>query len=377
MANLPKTAKKKPRLPRRIKTGLGGAPLDKFDRCKYYFHYELDKKDVAALIKAYIKKEFTKDEAAAILSLPEYYFTAYSHWAATIHWMNSGLEFDEKNFPYRDKLRPFYEDLLEKGKDTLAKKNQEDASATNVIRLTPQQLMQRKINATILTDLDDLEDQWIRNEKTEFDMYTAFQKHGLKGPAVDSVRKVLDGWLLDYEDAYHKRCEQAVEGYSHITRPELKRRIKVVTDMLADLDKIKAAVKATRKTRVARPKSADKQVQRLKYLKESKDYKLVSINPMQVPGAMRLFTFNQKTRALTEYVTSSPSGFEVSGTSIKKFDPELSRTVRLRKPDDFLPMALTKTPLQIDKEWKKLTTKTTVPNGRINEDTVLLRVMEK
>lgn len=378
MAILPKsTRKKKPRLPRRPKTGLAAAPLDNFDRCKYYFHYELDKKDVSSIVKAYIKKEFSKADARAILAQPEYKFTMYSHWAATIHWINSGLEFEEKHYGYRDKVRAFYEDMIEEGNKILKSKKAEDAESAKVIRLTPQQLLQRKIQATIMTDLDDLEDQWIAGEKTELDVYQQFQKHGLKGNAVETVRKHLEGWFADYDDAYYKKCEQAVEGYSHLKRPEIKRRLTVVTNMLADLDKIKAAAKATRKVRAPRPKSADRQIQRLKFLKESKEYKLVSINPIQVPGAMRLYTFNQKTRALTEYVTAAAGGLEVSGTSIKKFDADASRTVRLRKPDDILPLILKKTPLQIDKEWSKLTTKTTVPNGRINEETVLLRVMDK
>lgn len=376
MATLPKTTrKKKPRLPRRPKTGLAAAPLDNFDRCKYYFHYELEKKDISGIVKTYIKKEFSKDEAKAILANPEYKFYMYTHWAATIHWINSGLEFPENKTAYRDKVRGFYADMIEDGKKILADKKEDED--TKVIRLTPQQLLMNKINATVMTDIDELEDQWIDKEKTDLDLYNLFQKHGLKGTAVEPVRKRLEGWLLDYEDAYHKRCEQAVEGYSHLTKTELKRRIKVTNDMLADLDKIKAAAKATRKVRVPRPKSADKQVQRLKFMKESKEYKLVSVNPVTVPGAMRLFTFNVKTRALTEYVTAAAGGLEISGTSIKKFDADQSRSVRLRKPDDMLPLILKKTPLQIDKEWQKLTTKTTVPNGRINDQTILLRVMDK
>lgn len=80
---------------------------------------------------------------------------------------------------------------------------------------------------------------------------------------------------------------------------------------------------------------------------------------------------------LTEYVSSSTSGFEVKGTSIKNIDVEQSKSVRLRKPELFLPIVLSKTVKQISNEWGKLTTKSSVPNGRINKDTILLRVMDK
>jgi hypothetical protein len=55
----------------------------------------------------------------------------------------------------------------------------------------------------------------------------------------------------------------------------------------------------------------------------------------------------------------------------------MSRQVKLRKPDEFLPFVLNKTVKQIDTEWKKLTTKSSTPNGRLNNDTILLRVMDK
>jgi hypothetical protein len=188
---------------------------------------------------------------------------------------------------------------------------------------------------------------------------------------------VVEGWLLDYEDAYHKRCPDAVEGYSHLKRPELSRRIKSCEEMLADLDRIKSAGKATRAVKAKGPKAADKQVAKVNYKKEDTEFKLVSIPPIQVIGKRRLFTFNTKTRVITEFVTTAVNGFQMSGSTLKDFDQVNSRCTRLRKPNDFLPIALTKTPNQIDKEWKTLTTKTTVPNGRINKDTILLRVMDK
>ena len=191
------------------------------------------------------------------------------------------------------------------------------------------------------------------------------------------VRQVVESWLLDYEDAYHKRCEQAVEGYSHLKRPELNHRIKACQEMLLDLDRIKSAAKATRKTKVKQPKAADKQVSKVKYKSEDANFKLVSISPIQIIGKIRLYTFNTKSRMITEYITQSVGGFEISGTTIKNIDTVNSRTVRLRKPEEFLPGVLTKTVKQIDTEWKKLTTKTTIPNGRINSDTILLRALDK
>ena len=79
---------------------------------------------------------------------------------------------------------------------------------------------------------------------------------------------------------------------------------------------------------------------------------------------------------MTQYVTTATKGFEVGGTSIKNYEPTLSKTTKLRKPEDILPEVLKLTPKQIEKRvWDKLTTKINSPAGRINKDCVLLRVV--
>jgi len=394
----PKFIKKKTVAPRRPRTGLAAAPVDKgFMHFKDYFNLDLDRKESVKLIKAYVKANCSKSDAAAILACPEYVFNVRIHIAACMHWSNLGLEFEkriinrsvlqsdgslkivevESFYDGHEAIRRFIEETTKTGKEILLAKNEDTSAKSNVVVLTPLQRYQAKLNDTILTDLDELEDLWIGGEEPDFDLYNRFRYHGLTGKAAEPVRKILEGWLLDFNDAYHKRCDQAVEGYSHIKRSVMRRRIKHVELMLADCDKLKAASAATRKVRKPRVKSADKQVVKMRYKKEDKDFKIVSINPISIIGAMRLYVFNAKTREITEYVSGSTSGFSVRGTTLQAVDLENSRKIRLRKPDDFLPIVQSKTIKQIDNAWKKLTTKESKPNGRINDDCILIKVQDK
>jgi len=375
---MPMVKRKKAKVRARARTGLAGAPIDKgFDAVKYYFHIEVDRKDLINTLKSYIKSNVDFKNQKFALSNPEYKFYIFTHYCATAFWINSGLKLDEKSSKYAEGLYKYVMALVESGKDIYFEKQAKLKDSATVVSLSPMQRLQKKISNTIMQDLLDLEDKWIDGEKAELDIYQEFKRHGLTGAAVASVRQVIEGWLLDYEDAYHKRCDDAVEGYAHLKRPELNRRIKACQDMLADCDRIRSAAKATRATRVKQPKAADKQVAKVQYKKEDTEFKLVSIPPIKIVGGTRLYTFNTKTRALTEYITQDVKGFEISGTSIKNIDKVNSRTVKLRKPDAFLPIVLGKTPNQIDKEWKTLTTKTSIPNGRLGSDTILLRVLDK
>lgn len=362
--------------PKRAKFGLPGCPTDKgFPACKYYFQADVDRKVISDITKSYIREEYSKDDARAILANPEYHFTMYTHLAAAIYWKKAGMDFDDVSTAYLNRVKEYYDDLIESGKQKLG--ITETTEKKEVKKPNPQELLAQKVWTTVMVDIDRLEDEWTEGKKTDIKLYDLFKAHDLKAMAVPIVAKRVERWLSEYDDAYNKNCDQAVQGYSHLPKSELKRRLGVVKGMMADLERIKATKKVTRAPRAPKTRAADKQIQRLQYLKECTENKLMSVNPVRVPGSYRLFTYNVKTRTITEYVSSSTSGFEVKGTTINNIDTESSRCTRLRKPELFLPIALSKTPKQIDNEWKKLTTKTSVPNGRINKDTILLRVMDK
>jgi hypothetical protein len=373
-------SKKKPKkkFVSRARYGLVNIPIDKgFQATKYYMHNEVDRKDIADILKNYIKAKFSKSDVKAILTNPEYKFTTFSHHSATAYWLNTEQKVDELISQYVDGLKRYCNELLERGKLLIKEKETEQKDTDNIISLSPQQKLERKIARTIMVDLDNLEDAWINDEKADINVYDLFRKHGLGGSATLPIRQVVEGWLLDYGDAYHKRCEQAVEGYAHLKRPELNRRINVCETILNDLDRVKSAAKANRTVRIKRPVTADKQVSKVNYKKEDSEFKLVSITPVMLIGKKRLFTFNTKYKELCEYVTEDPKGFTIKGTTIQNYDADTSRSVKLRKPNEFLNVVQNKTPRQIDVAWKGLTTKTSKPKGRLNAETILLRVFDK
>ena len=368
-------AKQKVRVVNRPRTGIRGAPMTSFKHLKQYFHIDVEKKDIGNSFKTYVNNNYSKADAQCVLANPEYMLNMYSHFGAVAFWINSKLKIDDTIQIYIEALDKYIRELIISGKDCIAKEKDVAKTATPII--SPHERLLNKISVTIVEDLYVLEDQWNAGETTSLDIYTTFKIHGLTGVAVEVVRPMLQTQLDEYQGAYKKSDPQLVEGYSHIPRAELSRRIKEYTTMLADLDRVKTAAKATRKPSVKKPKSIDKQIAKVQYKKEDTEFKIVSLSPAQIIGRRRLYAFNTKTRALIEYFTDDVNGFEISGTSIKNFDKEFSRTVKLRKPEEFIPIIHAKSPKQIAAEWSKLTTKSSVPNGRLNSDIVLLRVLDK
>ena len=252
----------------------------------------------------------------------------------------------------------------------------EDTEASKPAPLSIQERQRAKLIETVWEDWDFIVDGWMDGEfDNKFDAYKLFKQYQLKGSTLNMFKDIVMQEYQPVKDAYDKTCDQAIEGYSHIKRTDLNKMIKLMENVFADLDKLKAATKAAKIPRIKKPKASDVQIKNLKYKIEDIDAKLMSINPVMIPGKEILYVYNTKTRKLSQFISNSTKGFEVSGTTIKNIC-DTSRMATLRRPEGILPLILSQTQKQIDKQvWNTITTKISVPNGRINNDCILLRVL--
>tara|TARA_B100000902_G_scaffold377998_1_gene410790 strand:- start:1647 stop:2756 length:1110 start_codon:yes stop_codon:yes gene_type:complete len=280
-----------------------------------------------------------------------------------------GWKFDEAGLQRaKDTITLAYKEGLQIKAEVAEKKK-------NVVVISPAERTRRKVVDTIYHDWDsEIVEAWFDGDYVKkFSCYNRFKMHGLKSNAINIFKSMIDDEYQNIKDAYEKNCEQCVEAYSHIGKADKRKMMKQFETVFEDLEKLRLSFKATRTPRMRKPKSSDQQVSRLQYSQEDLDSKLVSINPVLIPGSNKLYVYNTKQRKLTEYTTNSTKGFEVSGTTIKNFD-DSSRTATLRKPEDVLPLILSKTEKQIEKIWDGITTKINKPTGRINADCILMRV---
>ena len=341
----------------------------KWQKAAHWYNYFYKTKEYVPTILQFAEEKFgyNADQIKAFKKLKDYEF-GYLGKLAKIHYR--GYEYTEKELAEAgEKFKELYELAL-----VTVEQIEDKAAAKPVV--TIQQRQKAKILETIMDDWDAVVDGWLEgNFKPTFDAYKLFKQYGLKGSALNMFKAMVEQEYQPVKDAYDKTCDQAVEAFSHIKRTNQNKMINTMETIFEDLDKLKVANKAARIPRVKKPKASDVQVKNLKYKVEDIDAKLMSINPVMIPGKEVLFVYNTKTRKLTQYNSNSTKGFEVSGTTIKNVCDK-SRITTLRKPDDILPLILSKTIKQIDKQvWDTLTTKVNVPNGRINADCILLRVL--
>ena len=374
-------AKRKQKTKRRIKTGLAAAPLDSgFMRYKNYIRTEIDKKDIAGLIRNYIRKEYSKDEVNILFSGSEWQFYLYTHVAATIGWKNAGLEFPV-NWRSEFVINNYISELMIEGNKRIALKAAASIEADPISR-SPMEILKVKTD-DMLANIDDVIDDHVSNHEvnnalTAFDELNIYSKFNKEGTAYNTAKASFDHiekLTEEIELLLTKKDDQLTEAYSFMKPKRQKVLLAFLIEIRDDIKRYMLNKKATRKTKAPTIMTADKQVSKIKYAKESVEYKIQSINPVSIIGASQLYTFNTKNRVLTEYLTSSPKGFEMKGTTLQNLNSS-SRSIRLRKPEDILPDIQSKPVSRINAIWNGLTTKQSVPNGRINNDTILVRIFK-
>lgn len=228
----------------------------------------------------------------------------------------------------------------------------------------------------IIGELEGVYDNIHNNIKVDFKPYDFLTSRNVVQNQLGKYEELFNARKAELELAQAKTDEQLKEGYSNYKAADFKRMIGWIDDLLSAIEQYRGVKKATKKARVKKAPSKEKLIAKLKYAKEDKGLKIVSINPADIVGANELWVYNVKTRKLGKYVADSLQGpLGVKGTSITGFDTAKSVCKTLRKPEEKLKEFAKASKVQLRKFLDEIKATDTKLNGRISTDIVLLRVV--
>jgi len=192
------------------------------------------------------------------------------------------------------------------------------------------------------------------------------------------ARVIKDFYIRQHDElveAGQGKCEQLKEAYSHLSKANMKKITLFYSEILSACDMLAQEAKVNRAPRKSKAKPVEKIIAKLKFMKQDDKLKVVSINPTDIVGAKELWIFNAKTRKLGKYVAKEFSELSVKGTSIINFDENLSVQKTLRKPEEQLKEFKGAGKVALRKFLDDIKAVDIKLNGRINEDTILLKVV--
>ena len=249
-----------------------------------------------------------------------------------------------------------------------------DPTAPVVVRVTIQDRLNDILKTHIL-HFEELEDQLIEGKTVDPKAYEYLTGKNVPQGMLSRIAAVFEKHQDEMNEARAGKDEQLNEGYAHYKAADYKRFDAFYTKLIADLTSYGQVKKATKKVTVRKPPAKEKLVAKLKYLKEEKTLRLVSVNPVDIVGCAELWVYNVKTRKLGKYVAESMGGaLTVKGTAIVGFDVSTSVQKTLRKPELQLKEFLAAGKIQLRKFIEDIKATEIKLTGRIGLDTILLKV---
>lgn len=288
----------------------------------------------------------------------------------------AGAPFDEKRMAW-----------VNAGIDAAVKAGKEnkriEASLSTKPAKTSADVLAEKIHdfiAEVEAVIDDYHNPKILLDAENYSVYNELKKINAPKPLAQKVYDYYKPLYDEIEELVTKKTPDLVEGYKHLkTTKEKKDYLAFIKNIIDDCQKFlnaatAAKVRKPRQPRAKKKVPIEKLIARVKYQKESAEYKLTSVDPAAIVGATEVYLFNTKYRHLIQLVAASVDGFSIKGTTVTNMREESSWKKTLRKPEDVLKEIGGTTKARASKLFLDLKTKASPANGRLNEETIILKV---
>ena len=428
---LPKTTrKKKTRAAPRIKRGgkLTGPSWEGWEEwdgnqihrhreaCRAFYYENFKPADLYTYIFEWMTKsgEYTKEQIRQAKAAPNYVLSI-SAGISCKTLLDGAPNYSEKENEYWESLagtmgskKPLtefikarIEESIQAGSKVVEVKKVEEKAKENVYVPTIQERL-REAAMNLMGPIDDQIESFVEDhEKFDpkaLDVLKDFRTNQAKPAHARIIKNYLEPIYNEYTELTNfptkakldKMSEldqdlwaQLKEGYAHLSKKSIKNIMSFLQDAIGACDMVINEGKVNRKPRKPKAVNKEKVVAKMKYKRTDEDLKMVSINPVDIIGANELWVYNCKTRKIGKYVAANidptgigreGSGLNVKGTTIIGFNEEESIQKTLRKPKDQLAEFYACGKVKLRKYLDDIKTTDIKLNGRINADTVLLKI---
>jgi hypothetical protein len=341
-----------------------GDPRLKIALAYNWYNYFYNSEDGKNFTLTYLRqKKFDKDKLKILNSVSNWHFN-------TIGW-NCRILFNGGKLP---------EEI-----ETSMWERLENLCATNV---AVEEVVEEPKNVVSIQDriankaselVGDIEvelDKFYINNKDVFEVKKWFQGRGIKPQVAARIAEYYKPLYAEVFDAIQGKDEQLKEAYARWKKPALKVYLEILKDIIAQADFQTEIAKATRKPRKKKEQPVTKIVEKLNYLSTFPEMSLTSIKPTEIVKSTQLWVYNVKTKTVSVYNAMGPAGLSVKGSTLIGFDEKTSITKKLRKPSEQVKQLLEAGKINLRKYMENVKTVPKEANGRINKDTILVKVIK-
>lgn len=226
--------------------------------------------------------------------------------------------------------------------------------------------------SNVFAIIDVTIDKFVRErKKPRFSLYNYLRSESVDKKAAMEImnHSYLHNLHEEVVGAYNKD-PYLKEAYGHLSRPELREYMTMLSDMIQDISKYLQE----KNTRIRRVRKIDpkKAVAKLNYSKETLELggsQVESIEPVNIIGKSCVVLYNHERRQLTVFFGRN---IQVKGSSLYNVDLEQSWCKTIRKPEEVIPYLRNSSVSNIKKLETAIKTKSKQPTIRVNKQHIII-----
>jgi hypothetical protein len=331
-----------------------------------WYNYFCTKKDAKQFVVEYLQLlTKPKEEILTISSLPDSQFNLQFGFLARM--MSLGYKPDDETIQF---FKNEYAETLVKAKFARANKVVEKVETGQVVNI------QDRINAKAdeeIAEIEGLVDDFILTKNSP-DIVKYLKSRNLSSVVAKRMSDYFVNRSKQIEEVMETNDAELKEGYSNFTKVQLRKLKEFLDSVVAESFRL-ASDKPTRKKRKVKEKPASVVIAKMNYMPEFPELNLKSVQPEKLIGAMQVWTYNTKTKLLGVYNADNAKGITVKGSTLQNFNAETSIGKRLRKPEIVIKDLIEAGKVKLKKLLPELTTKESAMTGRMNSDTIIVRIL--
>jgi len=341
-----------------------------------YYNYYYSVKDLRKYLVDWLRKHIGGDYHQLDKAMVDRYAKTPDSWTpmtacALVKSHDSGMPLRDRHVEY---ILETVKRVITQAIDAEEPEVKEEKAKVEVRVPTIQDRMNEIANKHILY-FEELEDRVHAGETVEVKAYEYLLGKNVPQALIGKIQAVFEPRLAEIRAARDSDCEQLKEGYAHLKAADYRRYESFYEKLFNDFASYAQTKKATKKASVRKPPAKEKLVAKLNYCKNDAGLKVVSVNPVDIIGAKEVWVYNVKTRKLGRYIADSHIGtLGIKGTTIVGFDEIKSTQKTLRKPEVQIKDFMSSGKVELRKFLDNIKTTEIKLNGRVNADTLLLKV---
>jgi hypothetical protein len=334
-----------------------------------WYNYHYGKRDAKEMLCHYLEHNHRKPDAKLMRGIPDSQIRLTPAWACRMTLM--GLELTEHEQCIVDEQISI---MLKIKQEIKRAQTEIDADAV-VARLTIQDHLREKVSECC-GELEGMFDDFIvkgAKMSADFSPIKLMRSLNISPNMTGTVSAVWELRLAEFNEVLEGTDPDLVEGYSHLSKNQLKQCVKFCETVINDCGSYVQLKKVERKPRAKKAVSPEKLTRSFKFLREFQELGLKSEAVTKLVGASEAWLYDTAKRKLIHVMADSHIGtFTVKGSAIVGFDALATVQKTLRKPAEQIRLVMGSKPTA-RKEFEAIKSTETRFTGRGNENMIILR----